>query len=64
MNIFSKMAKSIRGLFSEYRQIKWPSLRMTISLSLFVIVVSAIITLMILGLDAFFFELRSRFIIS
>lgn len=64
MNIFAKIRKSIKDLFLEYRQVKWPTLKTTINLAVFVIIISVIITLIILGLDAFFFELRSRFIIS
>ena len=64
MSIFTKIKKTIRDLFNEYRQVKWPSLKTTINLAVFVIVISVIITLIILGLDAFFYELRARFIIS
>lgn len=63
MSIFAKAKKTIKDLFSEYRLVKWPSLRTTLNLAVFVIIISAIITLIILGLDAFFFDLRARFII-
>jgi preprotein translocase SecE subunit len=58
------MKKFIKDLILEYKQVNWPSLRKTINLAIFVIVVSAIITGMILGLDAFFFRLRSLLILN
>lgn len=61
--MFERIKKSIQKFFGEYKQVKWTSLKTTLNLALFVVVISAIITLIILGLDAFFFELRSRFII-
>lgn len=64
MNVFSKAIKAVKEVLGEYKLVKWPTLKTTISLALFVIVISAIITLVILGIDAFLFELRSRFIIS
>ena len=60
--MFNKLKKSIKTFLGEYKQVQWPSLQTTINLTLFVLVVSAIITLIILGLDTFFFELRSRFV--
>jgi preprotein translocase SecE subunit len=58
------MKKAFQYLITEYKQVKWPSLRKTINLAVFVIIVSAIITAVVLGLDAFFFKLRSLFIIK
>jgi preprotein translocase SecE subunit len=58
------MKKFFKELILEYKQVKWPSLRQTINLAIFVIIVSVIITAMILGLDAFFFRLRSLLIIN
>jgi preprotein translocase SecE subunit len=60
--MFNKLKKSIKTFLGEYKQVQWPSLQTTINLTLFVLVVSAIITLIILGLDTFFFEIRSRFV--
>ena len=57
--MFKKIQKSIKTFFGEYKQVKWPTPRMTINLTLFVLVISVIITLIILGLDTFFFEIRS-----
>ncbi len=58
------MKKLFKDLILEYKQVDWPSLRKTINLALFVIIVSVIITGVILGLDAFFFRLRSLLIIK
>ncbi|MBN2101135.1 preprotein translocase subunit SecE [Candidatus Dojkabacteria bacterium] len=62
--MLNNFTKSIKKLLSEYKQVKWPSLRTTINLTVFVIIVSAIITAMIIGLDAFFYMLRDIFVIK
>jgi preprotein translocase SecE subunit len=62
--MFNSLKKSIKSFLGEYKQVQWPSLQTTINLTLFVLLVSVIITLMILGLDTFLFELRSMFIFS
>lgn len=60
---FYKIKSGLKRFFGEYKQVKWPTPKTTINLAIFVIILSVIITLIILGLDAFFFELRSKFII-
>ncbi|MBN1618266.1 preprotein translocase subunit SecE [Candidatus Dojkabacteria bacterium] len=62
--MLNNLGQNIKKLIKEYKEVKWPSAKTTINLTLYVIIVSAIITLMILGADAFFYELRSRFIIN
>jgi len=62
-NLFNKIKKGIKDLVAEYKQVVWPTPRQTINLAIFVIVIAAIITLFITGLDWLFYELRSRFII-
>ena len=64
MSVFKKINKSLKTFVSEYKQVRWPSLETTINLTLFVIIVSSILMLIILGVDTFFFEFRSRFIFS
>ncbi|MDD3662091.1 MAG: preprotein translocase subunit SecE [Candidatus Dojkabacteria bacterium] len=64
MKMLEKVKNSIHTFIGEYRQVRWPSLRTVINLTLFVILVSGIITLIIIGLDGVFFELRSRFVIK
>ena len=60
--MLENLKKSIKTFIGEYKQVKWPSLQTTINLTLFVLLISAIITVIILGLDTFFFEIRSTFI--
>lgn len=62
--MFNRIKKGIQTFIAEYKQVKWPTLRTAINLTIFVLIVSAIITLIIVGLDGLFFELRSRFIIG
>jgi preprotein translocase SecE subunit len=62
--MFQKIKKSFKKLISEYKQVKWPSLKTTINLALYVIIVSVIITLMIIGLDSLFYTLRAKYIIG
>lgn len=57
--MFNKIRKKIKDILNEYKQVKWPSLKETVNLTVFVIIVSAIITLLIMGLDALFFNIRS-----
>jgi preprotein translocase SecE subunit len=60
--MFNKLKKTIKDILGEYKQVKWPSLKETINLTIFVLIISAIITLSIMGLDALFFKLRSLII--
>lgn len=62
--MFRNFKQTIKKLITEYRQVKWPSLKTTLNLALFVIVVSVIITAAVIGLDALFFKLRALFIIN
>jgi len=64
LRMINKIKTTIKTFTSEYKQVKWPSLQTTINLTIFVLVVSAIITLIIIGMDGFFFDLRSRFILN
>jgi preprotein translocase SecE subunit len=60
--MINKIKKSLKNLINEYRQVKWPTLKQAVNLTIFVIIVSAIITLLIVGLDALFYSFISRFI--
>lgn len=62
--MFNSLKKSIQTFIGEYKQVQWTSLQTTINLTLFVLLVSVIIIFMILGLDTFFFELRSMFMFN
>jgi len=60
--MINKIRKSIKKLTNEYKQVKWPTPKQAINLTIFVLILSAIITLIILGLDALFHTFISRII--
>lgn len=62
--MLTNIKKTFKKLTSEYEQVSWPSLRTTINLAIFVLIVSVIITGMMIGLDSLFFKLRSIYIIK
>lgn len=62
MKTMDKVKKALKSLIDEYKQVKWPTLKQAINITIFVIVVSAIITLLIIGLDNTFYTLISKFI--
>ena len=64
MSVIATIKKSIKIFVGEYKQVKWPTLRTTINLTVFVLLVSAIITLIILGIDTILFDLRNTFVIK
>jgi preprotein translocase SecE subunit len=52
------MKNPISGIASELKSVTWPTRRETLSLTLFTVVVCAIIALVILGLDVVFLNIR------
>ena len=59
LSVLKKLGKSLKTFVGEYKLVTWPTPSAALNLSIFVLIVSVIITLIILGLDTFFFELRS-----
>lgn len=55
------MKNPISGVISEMKQVTWPTPKEAASLTLFTIVTCAIISLVILGLDMIFIQLRDMF---
>lgn len=52
------MKNPFPGIIKEMRQVTWPTSRETISMFLLVVGMSAVIALIILGLDYFYAEVR------
>jgi len=63
LKVKSKLFKSIRNLFKglryDFDQIEWPNLKVVISRTFTVLLISGIISLYLLGLDVFFAYLRT-----
>jgi preprotein translocase SecE subunit len=58
VGLLKKNMDTVRNIITELKQTNWPTMRQLFKLTLYTIIVTAIVALIILGLDLVFFQLR------
>lgn len=58
------LTKAIKDIFTAFKEISWPSLKYLIGMTLVVILISAIISAYLLGLDSGFSYIRNQILFN